>query len=254
VLDHLFRPALVDFDVIPPQARGADLIHAEIVRRLETADLVLCDLSALNANVFFELGIRTALDKPVCLVKDEHVKAIPFDSGGINCHTYASSLTPWELPEQIEALANHVRDSWERAKGQNPLWRYFGLTKQGTPAEVADPVQAKLDLLLANLEGITQRELSASRSANERLIPPRGGLDIGLGRTASDLLDDFLQRVHDMGKEHAVVDLQASDLPYVVVLAWPTGGVERSEWDRVAELGRRYGIQAATSSHIYDPL
>lgn len=58
---HLFAPALkqVGFAVIPPSVRGAELIHAEIIKNLEQAELVLCDLSMLNPNVFFELGIRT---------------------------------------------------------------------------------------------------------------------------------------------------------------------------------------------------
>ena len=49
---------------MPPTASGSDLIHAKIIKNLETADLVLCDMSALNPNVFFEFGMRTALNKP----------------------------------------------------------------------------------------------------------------------------------------------------------------------------------------------
>lgn len=62
VLKHLFAPAIekAQYEVIPPAAKGSDLIHAEIIKHLETADLVLCDMSTLNPNVFFELGIRTA--------------------------------------------------------------------------------------------------------------------------------------------------------------------------------------------------
>ena len=90
VLEHLFRPALeqLDFEVISPVAIGADLIHAEIIRNLETADLVLCDMSIVNPNVFFELGVRTALNRPVCLVKDDATERVPFDTGIINFHTY----------------------------------------------------------------------------------------------------------------------------------------------------------------------
>jgi hypothetical protein len=124
-----------------PIAEGADLIHAEIVRNLETADLVLCDISALNANVFFEFGIRTALDRPICLVRDEHTK-LPFDVGGINCHQYASSLAAWELTQEIERLAGHVKVAARRADGHNALWRHFGLTQRGRDAIDATPDDA----------------------------------------------------------------------------------------------------------------
>jgi len=50
------------------------LIHAEIIRNIENADLVLCDMSCLNPNVFFEFGIRTSLNKPVSVVKMRSLK------------------------------------------------------------------------------------------------------------------------------------------------------------------------------------
>lgn len=60
VLKHLFTPALeqAGYTVIPPKMLGAALIHAEIIRQLEQADLVLADLSHHNPNVFlnWELG------------------------------------------------------------------------------------------------------------------------------------------------------------------------------------------------------
>jgi len=73
VLDHLLIPAIkkADFDPIPPKTKGAELIHGEIIKNIESADFVLCDISLLNPNVFFELGIRTSLNKPVCIIKDD---------------------------------------------------------------------------------------------------------------------------------------------------------------------------------------
>ena len=94
VLDHLFIPALekIKMNPIRPIAEGSDLIHAEIIKNLEKADLVLCDASCLNPNVFYELGIRTALDKPVAIVRDDMTPKIPFDTTIINHHTYESAL------------------------------------------------------------------------------------------------------------------------------------------------------------------
>lgn len=79
VLKYLFTPALemANYEVIPPAAAGADVIHASIIKNLEEADLVLCDISALNPNVFFELGVRTSLDRPVALVRDHFYIANP---------------------------------------------------------------------------------------------------------------------------------------------------------------------------------
>jgi hypothetical protein len=86
VIEGLLMPAvsLADFEPVAPITKGSDLIHAEIVKNLQEASLVLCDMSGLNPNVFFELGIRTALNKPVCLIKDDKTPFIPFDLAGVN--------------------------------------------------------------------------------------------------------------------------------------------------------------------------
>lgn len=168
VLDHLFAPAVdaAGYDLVKPIMQGADLIHAEIVRNLEVADLVLCDISRHNPNVFFELGIRTALDRPIALVRDTTTDRLPFDTSGINTHTYNSALSPWTLDGEVQSLAAHIRASATSAGGSNPLWNYFGLTKRAAAApESADPVAARLDLILARLGDLDYRQQELETTA-----------------------------------------------------------------------------------------
>lgn len=160
VLEHLFVPAIEMAGMTPvrPKAEGADLIHAEIIKQLETADLVLCDISTLNANVFFELGIRTALNRPVCIVRDEHTQTIPFDTTMINHASYMSALPAWELQKQVSLLAEHLKTSLNRSNGENKLWKYFGLTMSGTPAiEGKDAVGDRLALMSSQIEALTMQ-------------------------------------------------------------------------------------------------
>jgi hypothetical protein len=102
VLDCLFIPALENagFEPIPPKTTGSDVIHADIIQKLSSCELVLCDMSILNPNVFFEFGIRTALNKSVVLVIDDKTEPIPFDTGIINFHKYDSSLASWILDKE----------------------------------------------------------------------------------------------------------------------------------------------------------
>src|SRR5262245_31430574 len=88
VLNCLFVPAVeaCGLKAILPLVAGSEIIHGEIIKSLSSADLALCDISQLNANVFFEFGIRTALNKPVALVTDNTTANIPFDTGIINYH------------------------------------------------------------------------------------------------------------------------------------------------------------------------
>lgn len=135
VLDHLFTPALqaAGLTVIPPTATGTVMIQAEIIRNLEEADFVLFDLSSLNPNVFFELGIRTSLDRPAIHVKDNLTEQIPFDLNTVNTFTYDSSLTPWTLSAQVQRLTEHVKKAASGGSAGNSMWRYFGLTRRINP-------------------------------------------------------------------------------------------------------------------------
>ena len=153
VLQYLFKPALeeADYEVIPPSAAGADIIHASIVKSLEEADLVLCDISTLNPNVFFELGIRTSLDRPVALVRDNFTLNIPFDTSSINTHTYDASLALWSIEPEVSKLAGYINEATAQAGGRNSMWRVFGITQRAKPAEIENPTAAKLDLLMTQV-------------------------------------------------------------------------------------------------------
>ena len=127
VFECLFRPSVqkAGYRPVSPLAKGSDVIHAEIIRNLQTTEIVLCDLSCLNPNVFFELGIRVALNKPVCLVKDELAVKLPFDVTLLNHYEYRSSLESWQIEAEIAAIAEHLIHVVHQSVGQNALWKCF---------------------------------------------------------------------------------------------------------------------------------
>lgn len=170
VLNHLFVPAImkVDLDPIPPVAAGADIIQAKIIKNIEEADLVLCDMSTLNPNVFFELGIRTAVDKPVCMVKDDVTETVPFDTSIVNYHTYDSSLAAWLLENQVKTLANHLKQVLKAGDG-NPLWRYFGLSTRAKFSDKGTGLEAKVDLIGLQLRGL--KEYVERQKPREEIAP-----------------------------------------------------------------------------------
>lgn len=128
VLKYLFIPAIekIDHAPLPPETEGSQIIQTDIIAKLNTADLVLCDISVLNPNVFFELGIRTALNKPVCLVKDKITKA-PFDTSPLKYEEYDSKLHPWQLEKDIPKIVKHLNKTIENSIGKNKLWESFGI-------------------------------------------------------------------------------------------------------------------------------
>jgi len=176
VLDCLFVPSVerAGFKPIPPKAKGSDLIHAGIIENLETADIVLCDMSCLNPNVFFEFGIRTSLNKPVCVVKDELTPKVPFDTGILNYQEYQSSLDSWLIKTEVEKLSKHLTASVERSKGQNTLWKYFGLRTEARAYEVEAGADSKLDYLALQIESMREKvdELSTAPGPYGELVSP----------------------------------------------------------------------------------
>lgn len=197
VMEHFFVPTIEKAGLTPvrPIARGSSMIHAGIIQNLENADMVLCDMSGHNPNVFFELGVRTSLDKPIAIVRDEKT-TIPFDLGGLNAHPYKSHLNLWELPEQMERLESHLQAAITTCDGRNPLWAQYGLTKRAeTPTSDEDGIGARLDLILTRvgqLEGEQRRRrdeavLAAAWRANRTLAEEREVIATAIRNFAADL-------------------------------------------------------------------
>ena len=165
VLDRLFKPAIegAGLKAIPPKGKGDEVIQGRIIEELERADLVLCDMSTLNANVFFELGIRTALDKPACLVKDDVTEKPPFDIAPQYYATYVSNPV-WNLDEEVKKLTEHISDSLARGEDSNSLWKYFGLTARGAPTKPGS-LEEKIDFLASrfeHMEAAIEKEVARS--------------------------------------------------------------------------------------------
>ena len=161
VLDHLLIPAVEKAGLKPisPKSKGSEVIHGDIVKKIETSDLVLCDMSTLNANVFFELGIRTSLNKPVCLVKDNLTDKVPFDTSIINYHTYLNALNAWELMGEIGKLSTHIQDTITKSSAKNALWKYFGLSAVAEAPVPKGGEEDRLQYLTLMIEGI-KKELA----------------------------------------------------------------------------------------------
>lgn len=214
VLEQLIVPAVekAGFKPILPKMEGSDVIHASIIRHLEEAPLVLCDISSLNPNVMLELGIRTSLNKPVCIVRDDLTRddRVPFDVSIINNHTYRSDPT-WTLVGEIEKLANHVKGT---SLDDNALWRYFGMRLTAQAATGKAGTDETLALVLTEL-GALRKEVKASKSAETAhtvtSVPSVGYSGFG---TLGDI--DYLPEIQS-GMVPAIGWLTTS--------SWPVGNV-----------------------------
>jgi hypothetical protein len=73
------------------EVSGPGLIIADIVREISTSQLVIADITPLNANVYFEVGYALALGKPTILLATKGT-ALPFDVAGFRVLFYENTI------------------------------------------------------------------------------------------------------------------------------------------------------------------
>lgn len=129
VFNVAIKPACEVAGISPPDRADliddTSMISTNIFRNVEEADLAIADLTFLNPNVMYELGIRHAVEKPVIHIAQEGT-VLPFDTSGHT--TLFFDVNNWgslnALSGQI-ALAIH-RMSTEGYEVSNPLTQARG--------------------------------------------------------------------------------------------------------------------------------
>lgn len=115
----IFRPALESegYEV----TRSDDLflprpIIEDIQESIRNADLILCEMTGRNPNVFYELGLAHAIGKPAILISNTR-NDVPFDLHHVRAIFYNPSEVGWEekLYQDIKlaaAAARKLRIIW----------------------------------------------------------------------------------------------------------------------------------------------
>jgi hypothetical protein len=182
-------------------------------------------MSTLNANVFFELGIRTSLNKPVCLVKDDLTDKVPFDTSIINYHTYSSALNPWELKEEIEKLTTHITDTLTKSSGKNALWKYFGLSATAEAPSQKGGEEDRLAFITLQLDGLRKKIEEQGQmfiSSVAHLIPTpslRGIFDEQAVNWIRERMKIFMMRLSEIVVKHKIMIVELTEtMPNKVVI------------------------------------
>jgi hypothetical protein len=85
-------------------------ILERVLTGIRSAELIICDLTGKNANVFYELGLAHTQTKSVLLLTQE-INDVPFDLRGLFCHAYSpnSNDSLKKLAATVRAAAQAVR-------------------------------------------------------------------------------------------------------------------------------------------------
>ena len=182
--NHLFKPAVETFKIDDRQVYKclrADLISRSgsitksVLEHLYHADLVLADLTTLNPNVFYELGVRHFLRQGTILVALAGTK-LPFDVEDLRVVFYRDRVGA-EL-EVIPQIHEFLREMVGSASSDSPV--FYALpdlrreravdaseTKARLAAVEAELTDARTKLTLTEQSNLTLRE---SVSAFERTV------------------------------------------------------------------------------------
>lgn len=131
VLKHLITPAAVkaNFNARTAKKAGSEVIQSTIVNDLDSADLVIVDLTEHNPNVLFELGMRIAFDKPVYLIRAKGTAAIFDIDHMLRVYDYNPCMWPSTLEIDVPALTEHITETWKSKDGDRSYLRILRESK-----------------------------------------------------------------------------------------------------------------------------
>ena len=105
-------------------------ILKDIVQGIYKADVIIADLTGLNANVFYELGLAHAMNKKVIIITQD-LSELPFDIKSYRANEYSLQFN--KLPNLIIELKKFIASmlvNWLNALNKNfpfPGWLYYFL-------------------------------------------------------------------------------------------------------------------------------
>ena len=220
------------FDVgVVSDANESGIIHQRIIDRLAEDPIVICDVSAKNPNVMFELGLRLAFDKATVVIKDDKTN-YSFDTSPIEHLSYPRDLHHQKIQKFQEKLAKKVIDTFKASENPNYstfLKAFRKLTsKKSLPTEEIAIPQALIEQL-----NIIREEIGALRQ--QRSNYPTDEMEkeyyyFGF-RGASETLDRFQEAIdasshplprgfliNRMDPEWLLVETSTDNHPYIARL------------------------------------
>nr|WP_315143861.1 RNA helicase [uncultured Flavobacterium sp.] len=122
IKDANFEPNLVS------DADDSGIIQKRIIQNLYKNEIVICDVSAKNPNVMFELGMRLAFDKPTIIIKDDKTD-YSFDTSVIEHVGYPRDLRFSKILKFKETLKLKIESTYQKSKNDpnyTTFLKHFG--------------------------------------------------------------------------------------------------------------------------------
>jgi heterodisulfide reductase subunit C len=207
VLNDAIKDAGFEANLVS-DADDIGVIQKRIVQNLYENPLVLCDVSARNPNVMFELGMRLAFDKAVIIVKGDHTPYI-FDTGQIEHLEYPRDLRFTDIVKFKKNVTYKIKATYESANNDP---KYVSFLKQfgSFSVPIIDSEEVSRDeFIIAELKDLKRsvnsiRRAAARPSSKTSLTRSKYGRDIGETQSKAIALTNIYEGIrrymalHDM--------------------------------------------------------
>ena len=175
VYDYLIKPACEKAGFTPIRAdknNRSNFIVVDILKQIINSDMAICDLSARNSNVFFELGLRQAFNLKTVLIKDNKTPR-SFDISGLRSVDYSESLRVDDVKKNIDLISKSLVETYE-AK-ENEVYSLVQLLAVEGPAKLPTNVKLSDDSSILLREIQLLREDMNTIKFNVVTVPFNGG-------------------------------------------------------------------------------
>lgn len=178
-------------------------IIKDIVKRLYEADIVIADLSTLNANVCYELGVRHTLKGGTIMITDD-IKTIPFDLKTYRVLQYSRDIVEAEdFKQNLKKFLIAVLED-PRSK-DNPVLDY--LPHPGKErVEQAEAIHNRqlIDELKSELAGKTkllEEEMKSLRQERARIAPLPSDIQKEITSDLKEVIKVMTNRIDNLEKK-----------------------------------------------------
>lgn len=158
VYEHLIKPACIKAgfkSIRADEEVKTNYIVVDIINKILDSEMVICDLSAKNPNVLYELGLRQAFNKKVVLIKDKKTNRI-FDIQGLRTLDYDETLRIDEVNKSIDQISKTLLETHQsKSEEINSLIQLLSLKPAELPNQIS--LSQESSLILDTLNEISSR-------------------------------------------------------------------------------------------------
>jgi len=197
ILKEAISDAGFDPDLVS-NSEDIGVIQKRIIQNLYENEMIVCDVSAKNANVMFELGIRLTFDKPAIVVKDDKT-GYSFDTSPIEHLEYPRDLRFGSILAFKERLSKKVAATYEASqkdKDYTTFLKHFGTYKISS-LETKEVTQDDFVLRqLASMEeqlSLLTRTIGARGISEGTKVPPSSE-KIALAVRLKSIIENYCKR------------------------------------------------------------